>query len=85
MRSHDPRVCAGGRRLDAGEQASRSHQGQAELQAWQAIRALVLADPSRLRETRLSPAAVWEQGKKQLWRIPLDLYVTLLGPERCVP
>lgn len=56
--------------------------GQAELQAWQAIRALVLADPSRLRETRLSPSAVWEQGKKQLWRIPLDLYVTLLGQEK---
>jgi len=27
MRPHDPRVRAGGRRLDAGEQASRSHQG----------------------------------------------------------
>lgn len=25
---------------------------------------------------------MWEQGKKQLWRIPLDLYVTLLGPEK---
>lgn len=59
--------------------------GQAELQAWQAIRALVLADPSRLRETRLSPAAVWEQGKSNSGAYRWTCTSPCWGRKRCVP
>lgn len=56
--------------------------GTAELAAWEAIRALVVADSSRLRERLLSPSEVWSRGVSRLRRIPLDLYAYLLGDEK---
>lgn len=55
--------------------------GDNQRMAIEAIRALVLADPKRLRERRLSPAEVWQTQAPGLAKLPLSLYAMLLGED----
>ena len=52
--------------------------GSTELAAWQSIQALVAADPRRVREVRMSPAAVWQRGLPRLTRLGLDGYAMMV-------
>lgn len=48
----------------------------------QLMKLLVSARPDMVRERKLSPTEVWEAGKRKLVKLPLSVYVDLIGDDR---